>query len=175
MIPHWVPRHQHPLRCAAGHPHKCGRVTGHSGYPHKTFVKELDTPVIRTGACMQLDTPAPLYLRRISSNIRTSCLCNWTLLGPLQPNLQLTLVISTRVPKHLPLCNITSTGLLVVRTSYLKQLDTQATRTGFASRVWALLLSAQKFPSNWNTPVFHAETMVPGHWAFDGSIRTSVS
>ncbi len=59
--PHWVPRHQHPWCRAVGYPPKGGQASGHSGYPHKTFVKQLDTPAVRTRAPKQLDTPPFLH------------------------------------------------------------------------------------------------------------------
>ena len=99
--PHWVPRHQHPWCRAVGYPPKGGQASGHSGYPHKTFVKQLDAPAVRTRALRKLDTPTP-YIRHMDNKVRTRSLSNWTLPGSPQPKLRLTLVISTKVPKHRP-------------------------------------------------------------------------
>ncbi len=105
----------------------------------------------------------------MDSNIHTSSLSNWTA----EAN---ALVISTRVPKHRPLRYIAPSGLLVILSSSLKQLDTQATLTGFASRIWALPdIISTRVPKQLDISVICAETMVPWHWAMDGSILTSVS
>ena len=58
--PHWVPRHQHPWCRAVGYPPKGGQASGHSGYPHKTFVKQLDTPAVRTRAPRNWTLPLPI-------------------------------------------------------------------------------------------------------------------
>jgi hypothetical protein len=136
-------------------------ATGHSSCPHKSHP--------------HLDTPAPLILRRMDNKVCTSSLMNWTLPGLPPPKLRLTLVISTRVPKHRPVLYITPTWT----PGCLHKFSQASEHSGCQHRIGieqlGIPIIRTRVPKQLDIPIILAGTMVPGHWTMDDSICTSVS
>ena len=73
----------HGFFWAPGDPHKFPQATGHLGCPHRIYIQQLGTPIIRTRVPRQLDTPIVFVETMVPGHwalevcIRTSVSLQW--------------------------------------------------------------------------------------------------